>query len=79
MPRRKLFTYQERNSMLIALFMLGAVLFNFPLLGLLGKGEKVGSIPGLFIYLGLAWLGMIVLLWLALRDVPGESAKKKAP
>jgi hypothetical protein len=79
MPRRKLPTYQERSSRLIALFMLGAVLFNFPLLSLLGKGEKVGSIPGLFLYLGVAWLAMIVLLWLAMHDVPGEAPKKNGP
>lgn len=52
---------------LIAAFMLGLALFNPPLLAVFGKGGALGGVPVLYLYLFLAWIGLIVILALIIE------------
>lgn len=47
---------------LIAAFMLGVLLFNFPFLALFNSAAFVLGIPVLPAYLFLVWLGLIALI-----------------
>lgn len=46
---------------LIALFVLGIVLFNVPFLNLFNHGTTMAGIPVLFIFLFVAWLLLILI------------------
>ena len=53
-----------RTQRLIAIFLLGALLLNYPLLGLMG-GEEAGliwGIPALYVYIFMVWAGLIGLM-----------------
>ncbi len=52
----------ERGKRLIAVFLLGVVLLNFPLLAVADVSEALFGLPPLFVYLFGAWGGMIALL-----------------
>jgi hypothetical protein len=47
---------------LFALFLLGVVLFNFPVLHIFNRGGDVFGIPLLYAYLMVIWLVLIGLL-----------------
>jgi hypothetical protein len=47
---------------LVALFLLGCLLFNFPLLALFNQGGEVFGIPVLYAYIFGAWLALIALM-----------------
>ena len=53
---------QDRGKRLIAVFLLGAVLLNFPLLAVVEAGQRLFGLPPLFLYLFGAWAGLILLL-----------------
>jgi hypothetical protein len=53
---------QERGRRLIALFLLGLVTVNFPLLAVAEGGTTLFGLPPLFAYLFGVWGGLIVLL-----------------
>lgn len=53
----------KRNARLLALFLLGAALFHFPLLALFNVRTTLFGIPLLYAYLFGAWLALIVLMW----------------
>jgi len=53
---------EQRGKRLIAVFLLGLALFNFPLLAVAETGERLFGLPVLFLYLFAAWAGLIVLL-----------------
>ena len=53
---------QDRGRRLIAVFLLGLVLINFPLLAVVEAGPRWFGLPPLFVYLFGAWAGLIVLL-----------------
>jgi hypothetical protein len=55
-----------RGQRLIGIFLLGLVLFNFPILALFNVGSTVFGIPVLFAYLFLAWAALILLMYLAI-------------
>ena len=62
---------------LVALFLLGCLLLNFPLLYLFERDATVGGIPLLFVYVFAAWIGIIALLALVVErgdpdDHPGS-------
>jgi len=66
-----------RSSMtgprLVALFLLGCVLFNYPLLYLFNSHQMVLGIPVLYAYLFGSWLALIALMALVIelrRDKP---------
>ncbi len=53
---------------LVALFLAGALLFNYPLLTLFNSQRTVGGIPLLYAYLFLVWAGFIGLMaWIIER------------
>lgn len=55
--------YRSRltTQRLVAAFLLGCLLFNYPLLALFNKAVLVSGIPLLYAYIFLAWLGTIGL------------------
>ncbi len=66
---------QDRGKRLIALFLLGMALFNFPLLVVASAGWTVLGLPPLILYLFGAWLGLILLMALIIeRRAPGPTA-----
>ena len=59
-----------RGQRLICIFLLGVVLFNFPILALFNVGATLLGIPVLFAYLFLAWAALILLMYLAIERSP---------
>ena len=53
---------QDRGKRLIAVFLLGVVLLNFPLLTVVDAGQRLFGLPPLFLYLFGVWAGLILLL-----------------
>jgi hypothetical protein len=51
----------SRNARLITVFLLAAVLFNFPLLGIFTQPYFIGKFPVLLTYLFVVWGGIIFL------------------
>jgi hypothetical protein len=52
----------RRGERLIGLFLLGCLLFNFPMLALFNVRETVFGVPLLYAYLFVAWGLLIALL-----------------
>jgi len=52
---------------LVALFVLGCLLFSFPLLSLFNTGGTVFGIPVLYAYLFGVWVGLIALMILVVE------------
>ncbi|MCB0568867.1 MAG: hypothetical protein KDC66_03850 [Phaeodactylibacter sp.] len=64
---------KDRLYKLSGLFILALFLFNFPIVGLLGKGQLAGDIPLSYLFLFLAWG---ILIFLTMRIVgPDDSTK----
>ena len=53
------------NQWLVPVFLLGCLLFTFPLLSLFNSGDRVFGIPVLYAYLFAAWTLLIGLMALA--------------
>ncbi len=54
---------------LVAVFLAGVVLLNYPLLSLFDQPTSWLSIPGLYVYLFVVWTGLIaVMAWISGRD-----------
>ena len=51
----------NRAQRLVALFLLGCLLFSFPLLSIFNSGSTVFGIPILYAYLFGAWAALIAL------------------
>jgi Na+-driven multidrug efflux pump len=47
---------------LAGIFVLGCVLFNYPLFSLFNKPEKILDVPVLYIYIFAAWAVLIALM-----------------
>jgi Na+-driven multidrug efflux pump len=47
---------------LAAIFLLGSVLFNYPLLSLFNKPEEILDVPLLYIYIFALWAVLIALM-----------------
>lgn len=63
MHRRRL-----TGERLIAAFLGGCVLFNYPLLSLFDRSAQVFGVPLLFAYVFAAWAGLItVMVWIIER------------
>ncbi|MCP1674755.1 putative membrane-anchored protein [Natronocella acetinitrilica] len=58
---------QRRNERLVALFLVGAVLLNYPLLSLFATDGMVFGLPVLVVYLFVIWAVIIFCTWLVLR------------
>lgn len=52
---------------LAVLFVLGCLLFNYPLLALFNRPERVGGVPLLYVYVFAAWALLIGLLALVIE------------
>ncbi|WP_205754991.1 hypothetical protein [Azoarcus sp. DD4] len=53
---------------LVAVFLIGLLLFNFPLLSLFDRAEPLFGLPMLLVYLFVVWGGLIaVVAWIAER------------
>lgn len=53
---------KERGQPLTALFLLGCLLFNYPLMALFARPASLLGLPLLFVYLFAAWGALIVLI-----------------
>ena len=64
MPEQQPATHDESQvaARLVALFVLGWLLLNYPLLALFGRLGAVGGVPALYLYLFIAWAALIVLV-----------------
>ena len=51
-----------RHSRLVALFLFGVVLFNYPLLALWSRPDELFGIPVLYLYIFGAWALFVALL-----------------
>jgi hypothetical protein len=56
-----------RTERLVGLFLLGLLLFNYPLLALFNSARIVLGVPLLYLYLFLAWAAVIALTAIILR------------
>ena len=56
-----------RGERLACLFLLGCLLFNYPMLALFNVGETVAGVPVLYAYLFTAWASLIALVALVMR------------
>lgn len=56
-----------RAQRLVALFMLGCVLFSYPLLSLFNVSGTVAGIPVLYAYLFGVWIALIALMILVVE------------
>jgi hypothetical protein len=53
---------------LVALFILGAVVFNYPILSLFNNAGSMLGVPVIYVYIFLAWAGIIALVgWIVER------------
>lgn len=52
---------------LVTLFLLGSLLFNYPLLALFNRSGVVLGVPLLYVYVYLAWMLLIALLALVIE------------
>jgi len=52
---------------LVALFVLGGLLFNYPLLALFNRSAFLGGMPILYVYVFAAWALLIALLALVVE------------
>ena len=57
----------RRGQQLVGLFLLGCLLFNYPLLALFNVRATVLGIPALYAYLFCAWGLLIALVALVMR------------
>ncbi|MBR9922213.1 MAG: hypothetical protein GYB31_15345 [Bacteroidetes bacterium] len=58
---------KERQSHLVGIFLLGLLLFNFPLIYIFGKEGFILGVPIVFAYLFVAWLAVIILIFWTFR------------
>ena len=70
----------KKNKRLVALFLLGCVLLNYPILSLVNLNKLVLGFPLLYVYLFAVWCLLISLTALATffrsrdkADTPGET------
>ncbi len=59
---------EGRGPRMIALCMLGVVLFNFPILALFNVPAMLFGVPLLYVYMFAAWAALIVLMALVAED-----------
>ncbi len=56
-----------KGQRLVALFLLGCLLFNFPLLALFTGNARVWGIPLIYFYVFAAWITIIALMALIIE------------
>jgi hypothetical protein len=55
---------EEARERLALVFLIGALLINFPILAIFNRAATVGGIPVLYLYLFGVWAAGIVAAWL---------------
>lgn len=55
----------QKGARLVALFILGALLMNYPLLTLFNRTRLIFGIPALYLYLFVSWAALIAMVGLA--------------
>lgn len=60
-----------RNERLVALFLLGLLLFNYPLLAMFNEAALVLGVPKLYLYLFAAWATVIVVAAIVIHRTEG--------
>lgn len=68
------------HERLVALFLLGVLLFTPPFLGIFNTPDRILGLPGLYLYLFAAWTLLIVLVTLVIEssdadDGPARTAE----
>jgi hypothetical protein len=63
-----------RNERLVALFLVGLLLFNYPLLAMFNAPTLVLGVPKLYLYLFVAWAVLIAGAALVLRLTEADDA-----
>jgi hypothetical protein len=58
------------TAKLVGVFLLGAFLFLPPLLRVFNAGGLLAGVPLLYVYLFLAWLGLVAVMALAIEGDP---------
>ncbi|MBY0266533.1 MAG: hypothetical protein K2W84_08990 [Burkholderiales bacterium] len=56
-----------KGQRLAALFLLGFLLFNYPLLSLFGGNTRIWGIPLIYLYIFVAWAVVIALMALVIE------------
>jgi len=56
-----------RAHRIVSLFLLGCLLFNYPILALFNAGATAGGVPVLYVYLFVAWGATIALAALVIE------------
>ena len=56
-----------KGQRLVALFLLGGLLFNYPLLSLFASDLRVWGIPLIYVYLFIAWAALIATMALIIE------------
>ncbi len=54
----------DRNSKLVGIFLLFAILLNFPIIGIFNEDGMLLGIPSLYFYLFLIWALLIIVMYL---------------
>ena len=62
------------NERLVALFLLGVLLFTPPLLWVFNTADRILGLPRLYLYLFAAWTLLIVLVMIVIERSGGEEA-----
>lgn len=50
-----------KTRRLIGLFLMGCLLFNYPILSIFNRAILIGGVPLLYVYLFVAWVSIILL------------------
>ncbi|MCB9152372.1 MAG: hypothetical protein H6645_11410 [Caldilineaceae bacterium] len=58
MNHRRLITGQR----LAALFLIGCLLFNYPILSLFSRDARLWGVPALYVYIFISWAALIGLM-----------------
>lgn len=66
----------QRTERIVALALLAALLFNYPLLSLFARDGWVFGLPILYVYLFGSWLLIILLAGLVLRRRPPRTGSR---
>jgi hypothetical protein len=72
----------RKNKRLVSLFLLGSVLFNYPLLSLFNLKTSIFGMPLLIFYIFAAWVFLILLAAMATKthgQPPSKSTDKTGP
>lgn len=59
--------WSNKGERLVALFFLGVLLFNYPVLAVFNRAVEVAGIPLVYVYIFTAWAAFIALLALVIE------------